>query len=94
MYDAAVECDAIARIHLPTSHAKLISVGIDVREWFPVTFKIYSVNIRLLVWIEFSEILLAKIVLPKVGSRYKRQCAYFGNWDQRHPNADCIQTFS
>ena len=64
MYDAAVECDTVAGVHLPANYIECVSVGINIREWFPVVSKMNSVYIRLPVWIQFSKILLTVMVWP------------------------------
>ena len=49
MYDAAIECDTVAGTHFPAGYAEFVSVGINIREWFPLVSKMNSVYIRLLV---------------------------------------------
>ena len=51
MYDAAVECDTVARTHLPARYTESVSVGINIREWSPLASKMNGVYIQLLVWI-------------------------------------------
>lgn len=45
MYGVVVECDTVVRIHFLVRYVEFVLVGINIREWFLVCFKIYSVNI-------------------------------------------------